>query len=76
MTRTAIEWLECELKKIPFVKVQETFDKAKQMDRAQKELPDTIIEDYAYQAFGKHNYLEYQEAFIKGAMWYRRQINK
>lgn len=35
---TAVEWLECELKKIPFINVIEVFERAKQMEREQKHL--------------------------------------
>ena len=34
-TQTAVEWLECELKKIPFINVIEVFEKAKQMEKEQ-----------------------------------------
>ena len=34
-TQTAIEWLECELKKIPFINVIEVFEQAKQMEKEQ-----------------------------------------
>jgi len=33
--QTAVEWLECELKKIPFINVSEVFIQAKQMEREQ-----------------------------------------
>ena len=33
--QTAVEWLECELKKIPWVNVIDTFQKAKDMEREQ-----------------------------------------
>ena len=39
-TQTAVEWLECELKKIPFINVIEVFEQAKQMEKEQ------IIESY------------------------------
>jgi hypothetical protein len=39
-TQTAVEWLECELKKIPFINVIEVFEQAKQMEKEQ------IINDY------------------------------
>ena len=34
-TQTAVEWLECELKKIPFINVIEVFERAKQMEKEQ-----------------------------------------
>jgi uncharacterized protein YbaA (DUF1428 family) len=33
--QTAVEWLECELKKIPFIKVSEVFKQAKAMEKEQ-----------------------------------------
>jgi len=33
---TAIEWLENELKKIPFIKPQDAFEQAKSMEKEQK----------------------------------------
>ena len=33
--QTAVEWLEAELKKIPFVKVDEVFKQAKAMEKEQ-----------------------------------------
>ena len=33
--KTAVEWLECELKKIPFINVIEVFERAKQMEKEQ-----------------------------------------
>jgi hypothetical protein len=33
--QTAVEWLECELKKIPFINVIEVFNQAKAMEREQ-----------------------------------------
>lgn len=33
--KTAVEWLECELKKIPFINVIEVFERAKQMEKDQ-----------------------------------------
>jgi hypothetical protein len=33
--QTAIQWLECELKKIPFIKVSEAFEQAKAMEKEQ-----------------------------------------
>jgi hypothetical protein len=38
--QTAVEWLECELKKIPFINVIEVFNQAKAMEKEQ------IIEAY------------------------------
>lgn len=35
MKQTAVDWLENELKKIPFVKVNDVFKKAKQMEKEQ-----------------------------------------
>ena len=35
MKQTAVDWLEAELKKIPFVKVDEVFKQAKQMEKQQ-----------------------------------------
>jgi hypothetical protein len=34
-TQTAVEWLKCELKKIPFINVIEVFERAKQMEKEQ-----------------------------------------
>ena len=34
-TQTAVGWLECELKKIPFINVIEVFEQAKQMEKEQ-----------------------------------------
>ena len=73
MAQTAVEWL---VKELNLEGYDHTIEQAKQMDSIQKELSDMYIEQYAYQAFGKFNYSEYEEAFIKGAMWYRRQISK
>ena len=33
--QTAVEWLECELKKIPFINVSEVFKQAKEMEKQQ-----------------------------------------
>lgn len=33
--QTAVEWLECQLKKIPFVNVIDVFQQAKQMEKEQ-----------------------------------------
>jgi hypothetical protein len=33
--QTAVEWLECELKKIPFINVIEVFNQAKAMEKEQ-----------------------------------------
>jgi hypothetical protein len=33
--QTAVEWLECELKKIPFINVIEVFEQAKAMEKEQ-----------------------------------------
>ena len=33
--QTAVGWLECELKKIPFINVIEVFKRAKQMEKEQ-----------------------------------------
>jgi hypothetical protein len=33
--QTAVEWLECELKKIPFINVIELFEQAKAMEKEQ-----------------------------------------
>jgi len=33
--KTAVEWLEKELKKIPFVKVDDVFEQAKEMEKQQ-----------------------------------------
>jgi len=35
--QTATEWLECELKKIPFINVIELFEQAKAMEKEQLE---------------------------------------
>ena len=37
MKQTAVEWLECELKKIPFINPKEAFEQAKQMEKQQIE---------------------------------------
>ena len=34
-TQTAVEWLENELKKIPFIKPQDAFEQAKAMEKEQ-----------------------------------------
>jgi hypothetical protein len=39
--QTAVEWLECKLKKIPFINVIEVFEQAKAMEKEQ------IIKAYA-----------------------------
>ena len=45
--QTAVEWLENELKKIPFIKPQDAFDQAKEMERKQmKEMYLKGIENY------------------------------
>jgi hypothetical protein len=36
MKQTAVEWLENELKKIPFINPQDAFEQAKQMEKQQK----------------------------------------
>ena len=46
-TQTAVDWLECELKKIPFINVIEVFEQAKQMEKEQ--IMDAFLE-------GKVNY--------------------
>jgi hypothetical protein len=33
--QTAVDWLECELKKIPFIKPQDAFEQAKAMEKEQ-----------------------------------------
>jgi hypothetical protein len=33
--QTAVDWLECELKKIPFIKPQDAFEQAKEMEKEQ-----------------------------------------
>jgi hypothetical protein len=73
MQQTAVEWL---VKELNLEGYDHTVEQAKKLEQTQKELSNRYIEQYAYQAFGKFNYLEYQEAFIKGAEWYRRQITK
>tara|TARA_R110000868_G_scaffold14285_8_gene66409 strand:+ start:18303 stop:18569 length:267 start_codon:yes stop_codon:yes gene_type:complete len=45
-TQTAVEWLECELKKIPFINVIEVFEQAKQMEKEQ--IIDAWIEGGGY----------------------------
>ena len=35
MKQTAVEWLECELKKIPFINPKEAFEQAKAMEKEQ-----------------------------------------
>jgi hypothetical protein len=35
--QTAVEWLECKLKKIPFINVIEVFEQAKAMEKEQIE---------------------------------------
>jgi hypothetical protein len=35
MKQTAVEWLENELKKIPFIKPQDAFEQAKAMEKEQ-----------------------------------------
>jgi hypothetical protein len=35
MKQTAVEWLENELKKIPFIKPQDAFEQAKEMEKQQ-----------------------------------------
>lgn len=35
MKQTAVEWLQCELKKIPFINIIEVFKQAKQMEKEQ-----------------------------------------
>ena len=37
-TQTAVEWLENELKKIPFIKPQDAFEQAKAMEKEQMRL--------------------------------------
>ena len=37
MKQTAVEWLENELKKIPFIKPQDAFEQAKEMEKEQIE---------------------------------------
>ena len=41
--QTAVEWLEAELKKIPFVKVDEVFKQAKAMQQEQAQLYATFV---------------------------------
>jgi hypothetical protein len=40
--QTSIEWLEMELKKLPFIDVLKTFEKAKQMHK--EEIIDAFVE--------------------------------
>jgi hypothetical protein len=42
--QTAVEWLECELKKIPFINVIEVFEQAKAKEKEQ--IIDAYIEGY------------------------------
>jgi hypothetical protein len=37
MKKTTVEWLECELKKIPFVKVEDVIKMAKAMEKEHNE---------------------------------------
>ena len=61
--QTAVEWLECELKKIPFIDPIKAFEQAKEMERQQqikllqfsKEMcsPEAPI-DYIINEYNKH----------------------
>jgi hypothetical protein len=57
---TSIEWLETELKKIPFVNPKEKFEKAKEMHK--KEIIDTFFEG-AYGGDNISGEQYYQETF-------------
>ena len=41
--QSSVEWLEAELKKIPFVKVDEVFKQAKAMQQEQAQLYSTFV---------------------------------
>ena len=53
--QTAVEWLETELKKIPFVKVNEVFKQAKEMEKEQI-IDAHIIGDNTYTVGGAYLY--------------------
>jgi hypothetical protein len=48
--QTAVEWLECELKKIPFINVIEVFNQAKAMESKQLFLASNTSAKDAYKA--------------------------
>ena len=55
--QTAVEWLETELKKIPFVKVNEVFKQAKAMEKQQ-------IMDAWYNGFEENRpYIDHSEEY-------------
>lgn len=66
--QTAVEWLECELKKIPFVDPKTVFNQAKVMEKEQMEISDEEIINASYNA------ATFAPSFIRGAQWYREQI--
>ncbi len=62
--QTAVEWLECELKKIPFINVIEVFEQAKAMEKEQ-------MIDFAFncQEMFKHQIEEEYNQTYGGDKW-------
>jgi len=56
--QTAVEWLECELKKIPFINVIEVFNQAKAMEKEQIE--DAYDEGHSDCFNGEHKQYYYE----------------
>lgn len=48
--QSSIEWLECELKKIPFIDPIKAFEQAKQMEKQQ--IKDAFDKAYPYDIIG------------------------
>lgn len=80
---TAVEWLEQELKKLPFVNVIDVFNKAKQMEKQQMVTNDNHLTDEEIQFFAyKYKEDELEDSweagisFMDGAKWYREQLKQ
>ena len=65
--QTAVEWLENELKKIPFINPKEAFEQAKAMEKEQmdKISEDWWVEGCAYMKDGKRIYESFEQYYNK-----------
>jgi len=68
--QTAVEWLENELKKIPFIKPQDAFEQAKSMEKQQ------IVDACNQNEFEDIDGLGIHETITKGEQYYNETYNK
>ena len=71
--QTAVEWLENELKKIPFIKPQDAFEQAKAMEKQRIEQSWVAALDYAITNVKGYNNLTSKDAFEQ---YYNETYNK